>query len=287
MPDRYDVIIVGAGPAGSALATLLAHDGRRVALVDAAAFPRQKVCGEYLGAGAWPALRLLGVAPAVHEIAVPVRSVSLVLPTGAKLSAPVESRQATHSTGRASGTQSTSEASGNHSTGGANGTAPVALSRYRLDHLLLEAAARAGAEVMLETRVGEVLLEHDRACGVAARSSSASTAPVRLKASAVVAADGRNSRIVAQTGQRYRRGPAVVGFKRYVPADDAGGLAAGMLEMHSLPGGYVGVCRVEDGQTNLCGVLPRRLVSAARGSFTGAIGQWAGQQPSLTRYMNS
>ena len=260
MPDRYDVIIVGAGPAGSALATLLAREGRRVALLDAASFPRQKVCGEYLGAGAWPVLEMLGVAPAVHEIAAPVRNVSLVLPTGARLGASVEPRQ---------------------------GAAPVALSRYRLDQLLLEAAGRAGAEVMLETRVGDVSIDHDRACGVAARSSSASSSPLQLKTHALVAADGRNSRIVAQTGQRWRRGPAVVGFKRYAAPDDSAELPPGMLEMHSLPGGYVGVCRVEDGQTNLCGVLPRHLVSAARSSFTAAIGQWTSQLPFLARCVNS
>src|SRR5580698_3951274 len=128
MPDRYDVIIVGAGPAGSALATLLARDGRRVALIDAASFPRQKVCGEYLGAGAWPVLEMLGVAPAIHEIAVPVRGVSLVLPTGARLGASVEPPPDAQRTSRAGGTRA----------------APVALSRYRLDHLLVEAAAQAG-----------------------------------------------------------------------------------------------------------------------------------------------
>jgi len=269
MPDRYDVIIVGAGPAGSALATLLARAGQRVALLDAASFPRQKVCGEYLGAGAWPVLEMLGVAPAIQSIAVPVCDVSLVLPTGARLSATVEPPP------------------GAGPARGACCTTPVALSRYRLDHLLVEAAAHAGAEVMLETRVGDVLIDRDRVCGVAARSSSASSAPLQLQARVLVAADGRNSRIVAQTGQRSRRGPAIVGFKRYAPPEDAAGLPAGMLEMHSLSGGYVGVCRVEDGQTNLCGVLPRRLVSAARGAFTAAIGNWIGEQPALAHYMDS
>jgi geranylgeranyl reductase family protein len=41
----YDAIVVGAGPAGSHLAYLLAHTGRRVALLDEQRFPRDKVCG--------------------------------------------------------------------------------------------------------------------------------------------------------------------------------------------------------------------------------------------------
>jgi len=41
----YDAVVVGAGPAGSHLSYLLARTGRRVALLDAQCFPRDKVCG--------------------------------------------------------------------------------------------------------------------------------------------------------------------------------------------------------------------------------------------------
>jgi geranylgeranyl reductase family protein len=62
----YDALVVGAGPAGSHLAWLLARAGRRVALVDKARFPRHKVCG---GGLSRKSLALLGdaVAPAVHR----------------------------------------------------------------------------------------------------------------------------------------------------------------------------------------------------------------------------
>ena len=39
MEDRYDVLVVGSGPAGSIAALVLARGGARVALVDKAAFP--------------------------------------------------------------------------------------------------------------------------------------------------------------------------------------------------------------------------------------------------------
>ena len=45
----YDVAIVGAGPAGSASAILLARAGWRVALVDRSTFPRDKSCKSVLG----------------------------------------------------------------------------------------------------------------------------------------------------------------------------------------------------------------------------------------------
>lgn len=44
-PRSYDALVVGAGPAGSHLAYLLARAGRRVALLDKQRFPRDKVCG--------------------------------------------------------------------------------------------------------------------------------------------------------------------------------------------------------------------------------------------------
>lgn len=49
MPD-FDVIVVGAGPAGCILATLLARANLRVALFEQSKFPREKVCGECLSA---------------------------------------------------------------------------------------------------------------------------------------------------------------------------------------------------------------------------------------------
>ncbi len=47
----HDVLIVGAGPAGSSLALRLARAGYDVALLDRSRFPRTKVCGDYLSAG--------------------------------------------------------------------------------------------------------------------------------------------------------------------------------------------------------------------------------------------
>lgn len=48
MNSFYDVIIVGAGPAGSSCAYMLRHSGLKVALVDKARFPRDKICGDAL-----------------------------------------------------------------------------------------------------------------------------------------------------------------------------------------------------------------------------------------------
>jgi geranylgeranyl reductase family protein len=64
--ERFDSVVVGAGPAGSTAAFRLARAGARVLLVDKARFPRDKPCG---GGLTYRALRLLpfSVAPVVEE----------------------------------------------------------------------------------------------------------------------------------------------------------------------------------------------------------------------------
>lgn len=66
MTRDFDVIVVGAGPAGSALAGFLGRAGVRVLVVDRARFPRQKLCGEYMSPGALATLERLGVLAQVE-----------------------------------------------------------------------------------------------------------------------------------------------------------------------------------------------------------------------------
>ncbi|HEV8435936.1 MAG TPA: NAD(P)/FAD-dependent oxidoreductase [Thermoanaerobaculia bacterium] len=61
MTGSFDVAVIGAGPAGSTLAALLASRGASVALIDRDAFPRDKLCGEFLSYDALPIVELLGV----------------------------------------------------------------------------------------------------------------------------------------------------------------------------------------------------------------------------------
>ncbi|UTT47720.1 MULTISPECIES: geranylgeranyl reductase family protein [Rhodococcus] len=61
VPDSTDVLVVGAGPAGSAAAAWAARAGRDVLLVDAATFPRDKTCGDGLTPRAVAELDRLGL----------------------------------------------------------------------------------------------------------------------------------------------------------------------------------------------------------------------------------
>ena len=85
----YDIAIVGAGPAGSACALALRHSGLRVALLDKAQFPRDKVCGDAIPGQAFKALRQLDPA-FVEQLQQlqprdDVRDSRLVAPNGASL----------------------------------------------------------------------------------------------------------------------------------------------------------------------------------------------------------
>ncbi|RVW01135.1 geranylgeranyl reductase family protein [Rhodococcus xishaensis] len=67
LPSSTEVLVVGAGPAGSAAAAWAARDGRDVLLADAATFPRDKTCGDGLTPRAVGELDCLGLGDWVRE----------------------------------------------------------------------------------------------------------------------------------------------------------------------------------------------------------------------------
>ncbi|HZI49866.1 MAG TPA: FAD-dependent oxidoreductase, partial [Pyrinomonadaceae bacterium] len=58
---QYDVIVVGAGVAGAATAWFASRQGLRVALLDKAKFPRDKVCTSTVNPRSCSYLQELGV----------------------------------------------------------------------------------------------------------------------------------------------------------------------------------------------------------------------------------
>lgn len=81
-PERTDVVIVGAGPAGTAAAITLARTGRSVVVLDKATFPRDKCCGDGLTTGALRLLEQLGFDPATVPSLLPVAAAWVRSPSG-------------------------------------------------------------------------------------------------------------------------------------------------------------------------------------------------------------
>src|SRR5216110_127687 len=90
LPPRCDVLVVGAGPAGSAAVITLARAGLDVVLVDQHAFPRDKVCGDGLIPDAHNAMRKLGVLDAVMAQAQASGFVGCIGPRGGRIDVPGE-----------------------------------------------------------------------------------------------------------------------------------------------------------------------------------------------------
>jgi geranylgeranyl reductase family protein len=67
--NKYDVIVVGAGPAGSVCANFLGREGYKVLLVDKAKFPRDKTCGDACSGKSISVLRELGLLPEIKKYA--------------------------------------------------------------------------------------------------------------------------------------------------------------------------------------------------------------------------
>ena len=224
----YDVIVCGAGPAGSVAATVLARGGARVLLLDRARFPRDKLCGDTMNPGTVAILRRLGLTGGFEAEALPVDGMIVTGERGVRVRAEY----------------------GKDARG-------FAILRRTLDAALVGAAAAAGARVEEGVLVRGPLLSAGRVRGVVIAGRDGGD--VRVPAPLVIAADGRRSRVALPLGlARHPRRPRRWAIGAYF--EDVDGLTA-FGEMHVRCGRYVGIARVPPADrrcANVCLVVPRR-----------------------------
>ena len=165
MSSRFDVIVVGGGPAGSIAAFVLARGGARVALIDKAQFPRDKACGDIVGPRALQLLTDLGLPTPKGRT---VGEMVVVGPTGRRVQLPC----------------------GEGLTYPGHGTA---VTRTAFDSTLRELALEAGATPIYGLAV-EPLTSEGRMDGFRLIDGT------ELRADFVIGADGATSRVAGAAG---------------------------------------------------------------------------------------
>ena len=188
LPCTCDVLVVGAGPAGSAAARLLALGGWQVVLIDQHTFPRDKVCGDGLIPDAHNALGKLGLLQEVMAAANRAGHVACVGPRGGRVDVP----------GRL-----------------------AVLPRKQLDHIVCRAAVQAGAQMVAPARFVAALEEEiegqptvvgARLAGLGENSGESR----EIRARWVVLATGAVPQALIASNMCNRRTPSGVALRGYV-----------------------------------------------------------------------
>jgi geranylgeranyl reductase family protein len=227
MPRELDceVLVVGAGPAGSALAVQLAHAGRDVLLIEARRHPRAKACAEYASPRIEDELSRLGLPDADWRAdALPLHGMRVIRGADA-----VDVRYHDGSSPRVA----------------------WGVERTSFDTALARHAAGSGVRVLEQTTLTEVRRDEGRVVGATVRAPEGER-PVRCRW--LIGADGARSRSADRLGvTRPVRAPRRLGLVAHfegVPELSASG------EMHVGPGWYVGLAPLTGDRLNVGMALP-------------------------------
>ena len=248
-----EVVVVGGGPAGSAVAAALASLGHEVVLLDKARFPRHKACSEYINAGG---AKLLGEMGMLDEVlaagAHRMESMIVHAPGGRRFAADFGKAEP--------------------------GAAALGLSRHKLDHLLLERARALGVTVREGAHVRRILREGGRVAGVEATIDGNTE---RIRALLIVGADGRNSAVLRDLDLgvplRWPRKTGLVAHYRGVSGLDRFG------EMHVGRAAYAGLAPLEDGLTNVAVVADVQAVEGRAGTIEAFFSDSLAAMPEVAR----
>jgi flavin-dependent dehydrogenase len=180
MHQDCDVIVLGGGPGGSALASCLALRGRRAILLEREKFPRFHI-GESLLPCSCEVFRKIGVEDILEE--------RFLRKYGARFLCSRTRRTASYTFAEAFNMKF------DHA---------YQVQRADFDHVLLKHAAGLGADVRERWEAIEVIFEGDRAVGVRARDLSKPDETVELRAPMVADATGRDALLASRSRRKAK-----------------------------------------------------------------------------------
>lgn len=223
--EQFDVVIAGAGPAGSSAAIRLAQGGLSVLLVEKKRFPREKLCGEFISPECLKHFEELGVMPDLTAVGgVDINETIFFAAYGKGFA--VNSKW--------------------FGPGSANA---LGLSRAEMDARLLDRARDAGVNVREETAVTGLLKVDGRVVGIKLRSKNGVENTIAAKITIDATGRSRSLARFAENPTGNRKAAKYVAFKTHLRGAR---IKDGACEIYAYRGGYGGCNRVENGLYNLC-----------------------------------
>ena len=226
---NFDVIIAGAGPAGSSAAIHLARSGLRVLLVEQKKFPRAKLCGEFISPECQRHFQNLGVAESMISAGPSAITETVFYSTrGHHVMIP---------------------------SSWFGGPPALGLSRAAMDNVLLRRAQACGVKVLEGASISEPIINGTDVLGVKTKIDGDEQ---EHRAPLTIDATGRARILTRKLNLAQRKSKAkLIAFKVHLRNTR---VAENACEIYFYPEGYGGLSTIEGEISNLCFIISAEQV---------------------------